>query len=816
MKIIDIKKYGLFIGVLLITSITFKVLAQNENAGSVVWQYSVDIYNATGGSGQGIPRAYMWIPPKCTKVRGMVLGQSNMQESSVLENPAFRDSMASIGFGCLYITPRLGNYFNVQEGDNIVFLKIMSDLANLSGYKELNYIPFVPIGHSALANFPFEFMAGMPERALCGVSLDGMLPYDFNNLVGANYQCGSTIDYMPFLAVISDQESVGRYTSTNTIVFNRRAKYPKTPISLLPAAGEWHFATTQKRSSFIGYYIKKVAAIRLTTDATSSSVATLKPIDPTKSGWLVDRWRNNMRPRYPRAPVASYTGTMAKIGSVGEENFWCVDSEMAAKVEDYQNTFFRKACILTAYNQSSVAGVVGPQIQQQEIHLQNTLSFYPLNDSLDFELSASFLDTIPKTSSRMVSWMYTTDTTTGNWTYMKVGAKVNHPAATKSISIMREGGPLSKIKTDSATGITTFRMTKDRGMDLVEGSGNDSYTFSMCFPGDSTYKQFYLQAQMYIWLRNNNGLAQTISFPQLPNLLLTDSVVSLNATSSIGMPVQYFVKEGPAILSGSKLIIKDIPAKSKFPIRVTVVAYQWGRDAGLAARTAGKSVPFPGQAVQTAISVEDTFYINQLPMDSITGNVVTPNGKSISGALIKVKGTTIDSSLSVNGNYGFEEFKGGSYMLRTSKNNDVVKTNGVTALDLTLTQAHILGKIIFNSPYKIIAADVNGDKKVTALDLVYMKRFILALDTVYPVGRLWTFVDSSFHFADSANPYPFKDSIVLNPLSANVINKTFIGLKLGDVNWDWNPAIAKPANKVAIKPEDELKLEQELNKEYLE
>jgi len=140
---------------------------------------------------------------------------------------------------------------------------------------------------------------------------------------------------------------------------------------------------------------------------------------------------------------------------------------------------------------------------------------------------------------------------------------------------------------------------------------------------------------------------------------------------------------------------------------------------------------------------------------------------------------------------------GGNYAIHPSKNNDINKTNGVTALDIALTQSHVLGKNIFNSPYKLIAADVTGDGKVTALDIVYMKRLILGIDTTFSYGtakdkRLWSFVDSSYKFADSTNPFHYKDSISYAGLSASKINQTFIGCKLGDVNWDWNPAVARP------------------------
>ncbi len=582
--------------------------AQVETAGSAVWQYSIDVKHAQG-SNSGVPRAYLWVPPNATKLRGIVLAQNNMMEFSILENASFRDSMASINFGIVWVSPRYDFAYNPEEGAKEVYLQMMRDLAAVSGFKELYYVPVVPIGHSAFAGFPFAFLAGTQDRALCGISNNGMFPYDYNNQVGVNYQCGKTIDYIPLLTVIPEQEGGGQWTS-NHVAFYRRAKYPYTPMTHLPAGGEWHFATTQRRTDFEAYYIKKIASIRLLKDATDTSLAVLKPIDPTTTGWLYDRWRVNMRPRYPAAPVQLYTGKKALIGSGGEENFWCVDEDMARRIEAYENVNFRKTPVLTAYNQSTVQGVVGSQVQQLETHLQNNLNFYPLNDSLDFELSASFLDTIPQTSSRMRNWVLTTDTLTGNWTVGKVGDKVSKPASTKTINISREIGPISKVKTDSATGITTFRMTMERGLSIIYNTNYFQWaTIGMIYPGDATYRQFCLQGQINMNLRNTSGLAQTINFSQLPDITADVSAVPLQATSSLGMPVQYFIKDGPAVVEGSNLYIKDYPIKNNGAVKVTVVAWQWGRDAGLATRTTGKAVPFPGQQIQSAPFVENTFWV---------------------------------------------------------------------------------------------------------------------------------------------------------------------------------------------------------------
>ncbi|MEM6342352.1 MAG: PA14 domain-containing protein [Bacteroidota bacterium] len=49
------------------------------------------------------------------------------------------------------------------------------------------------------------------------------------------------------------------------------------------------------------------------------------------------------------------------------------------------------------------------------------------------------------------------------------------------------------------------------------------------------------------------SIGQTISFPSLPNVLTTQASLSLQATSSSGLPISYVLEEGPAILMGNTL-----------------------------------------------------------------------------------------------------------------------------------------------------------------------------------------------------------------------------------------------------------------------
>jgi len=189
---------------------------------------------------------------------------------------------------------------------------------------------------------------------------------------------------------------------------------------------------------------------------------------------------------------------------------------------------------------------------------------------------------------------------------------------------------------------------------------------------------------------------------------------------------------------------------------------------------------------------------------NLAGNIKHPT----SGAITKVtttlsNGVSNSNTFTSGGNYQFNCLSPDSiYTIRPSKNNDSVKNNGVSVIDAILIQAHILAKTLLNSPYKIIAADVNNSGDVSTIDVLFIKRLALGIDTTFKGNRLWAFVDSTFQFSNATNPFPYKDSIVISNLTVNKSNQSFIGVKLGDVNYDWNATLlsinAKANNPIEL------------------
>jgi len=103
--------------------------------------------------------------------------------------------------------------------------------------------------------------------------------------------------------------------------------------------------------------------------------------------------------------------------------------------------------------------------------------------------------------------------------------------------------------------------------------------FAAVHPGDDQYKP----------------AVQHIVFDQIANQRLGTKSIALTATSDATMPVAFYVREGPALITGNTLTFTPIPPRTKFPVKVTIVAWQYGRAAK--------------PAVQTAQPVERAFYI---------------------------------------------------------------------------------------------------------------------------------------------------------------------------------------------------------------
>ena len=116
---------------------------------------------------------------------------------------------------------------------------------------------------------------------------------------------------------------------------------------------------------------------------------------------------------------------------------------------------------------------------------------------------------------------------------------------------------------------------------------------------------------------------------------------------------------------------------------------------------------------------------------------------------------------------------------------DGAYNEGISTLDLVLIQRHILQVQALNSPFKIIAADVTGDDRVSAADLVALRRLVLGIDNKFPAMPSWRFIDRLTVFNDPSRPFPVTDGMQMQDLASSYPTTDFVAIKLGDVNNTW-------------------------------
>ena len=169
----------------------------------------------------------------------------------------------------------------------------------------------------------------------------------------------------------------------------------------------------------------------------------------------------------------------------------------------------------------------------------------------------------------------------------------------------------------------------------------------------------------------------------------------------------------------------------------------------------------------------------------MAGNVGTESNNMVKDVQVVLQNmTSNETKANITNTQGQFEFVGMpeqiSYKITPEK--DVDHLNGVSTLDLVMIQRHILGIEKLNSAYKFIAADVNKDNKVTAGDLVELRKLILGIYAKLPNNKSWRFLDKAVNISDIANPWGVNEYISINNFSASMMNNNFVAVKVGDIN----------------------------------
>jgi hypothetical protein len=492
-------------------------------------------------------RAYLWVPPDCQRVRGLLFGMQNMLEKPMFQDAGIRKAAAEADLGILWISPgSVGKEkdppLSSQLPDPLAAVKefdeIAGRLARESGYSEIQYAPLLVVAHSAATPFGWGFPSVNPSRVFAMLPVKGWLP-------------GGHVKGIPILYVTSEWAEVGgaRWCIVWKKDFNSMIKLRQSDDLLAGCAadlGVGHFHWNEAAAPLLGLFIRKAAAARIRripNDAPLDKPVTLRPI-PIESGVLVD-------------PASLGTPTFKAFGYdqyPGDKKsaFWYLDAEMASRVNDFMaGALARKPQAIDFVVDGKLAPLDKAGMAKSSPKL--------LSDGVSWKVQAEFLDRAPP----------------------QLGFEGPLGHAETTISYKVGSGALRQ------TGPDTFCVWLGRGN--IDRQGNPWEPWVIAWnAGDAMYRGADRPMHFWVPMINKEGTPQTIDFPGIPDQPAGTNSLQLRARASSGLPVQYFVVSGPVRIAGDDALdFLPIPPRAKFPLRVRVGAFQWGRGGSEKVQSAG-------------------------------------------------------------------------------------------------------------------------------------------------------------------------------------------------------------------------------------
>jgi len=202
----------------------------------------------------------------------------------------------------------------------------------------------------------------------------------------------------------------------------------------------------------------------------------------------------------------------------------------------------------------------------------------------------------------------------------------------------------------------------------------------------------------------------------------------------------------------------------------------------LIAATFGRSVvTFPLDSINVSDEPQTTAVV--------AGTITNEDDEPIENVSVSISnGVEATQMTGTDGTYNFSGVPVGSSCEVIPTKNSLV-LNGLNVVDLYFMERHILLIQALDSPYKILASDVNASGSVNVVDLVLLRKVILLLDEEFENSESWRFVRADYEFPNPGAPFDglTEGAYDCDGLVGNELNTDFIGYKVGDASGSANP-----------------------------
>jgi len=497
--------------------------AQKDPLASV-YQYQVKVETRT---------AFLWIPPHCKYVRGIIFAMENALEKNWMEDPIVRKAAEDEDLAMVFLadgTPGTLTTitYEMKPAARQLLDKMFVDMATISGYTELKSAPLILTGHSWNGRAAWTYTSANPGRVIIAIPIRTYPMPDTLQLSGVPlcYIVGQTTE----LPQYSDGRPGDRdffWPIVRHTALALRAQNESNLIGVVTYPGGCHMDWSDDQSQFLALLIHKACKYRLPDEKPADGKVSLRPITPDM-GWVTDT--GGMDPdRHLPAPYRKYKGDPKRA-------YWFFDKELALAARTFNGD--RKP-----RSKQMITFIKGKDTLPVKKNGYIDLPLETQNDGMHFTVKGGFLQQVPEG-------------------LIDAGDPLGH-AANGAFSFRVVMGPCVQEGPDS------FRIAFDRQKPR-------NIMIMATQPGDDNYRRALQPAVITILPVLTNGPPQTIDFPEIKDQPASSKPIPLHAVASSGLPVSYYVVSGPAIINDHQLQLTGIPPRSKYPVAVTVVAYQWG------------------------------------------------------------------------------------------------------------------------------------------------------------------------------------------------------------------------------------------------
>ncbi|MEX2382269.1 MAG: hypothetical protein WD490_07800 [Opitutales bacterium] len=481
-------------------------------ASAEIFQYRT----AAAGSEKG--DVFLWVPPEAPQVRGILAAGFTLMEPHLVVDPQIREVCRSEGLGILFSTVGL-KAFDLQ--------KTLDALAAQSGLPEIATAPLFFAGHSAGGPQAMERAREFGDRCFGLMQFRGGLPYGVAPEIPSLVMMGQFDEYGGVMRFKDGREHAWERPRDELAKLRKAAPGSLYSIAVEPGAG--HFAWSERNAELFSLFLRK-STRQLDPDGS------LTRVDPA-TGWVTSL---KLREPFEPMPAVDYTGNADEVS-------WHFDREMAeAHIAFHADLPLRKKDqFLRWENPYWVDAGVRYFFNDMDI----------VGDGQTFRIHPVYADKVPgQPNGQGPEWL-------------EAGQPVGNSGA--PIHAVAVGGPLK------VTGANEIRLEYSILHPVTTPLSR--ITFMAQSPGNDAFRATEIVGMVPRgWKGPGRGPGQTITFPELEDVSRTAKSIDLKATSTSGLPVEYHILYGPALIRDGKLIIADLPARGRFPIEVSVAAYQVG------------------------------------------------------------------------------------------------------------------------------------------------------------------------------------------------------------------------------------------------